>query len=703
MVWVLRKNPDSRFTPRRRPVPHPAVILLLGLLPWPLASAQQGSTALPPLEVLARRSAGRDSSATSAWDAASLREASPRVLDEVLANDPSFSLYRRQSSLFGNPTAAGVSLRNTGATAASRTLVLRDGIPQNDPFGGWVYWARYDAAALESLRIVPASRSAVWGSQSPAGVIQMDGRNPFVPRSVVQAGVGSHGTFRASAFHQAADAAKGRSVSVSAFGLESDGFHTVAPSQRGPIDRRLDTSLQGGEVKGAWRIADGTLLEPMLSIYQEERGNGTPMARNATDAADFALRLSSGSDEDSWQALLWHQRREFDSVFTSVNASRTAETLALDQYDVPGRGTGAAFTRAWKTDGPWSFAAGFDARQLDGATHETVGTFRNREAGGSQSLEGWFLTATRDVGRDARLDAGLRLDAWQLDDGRRIETSLATGALLRSAHPRDRDGVEPSASIEGSRDLRDDLSARVSVGTSFRLPTLNELHRPYRVRNDSVEANPDLAPERFFSVEGGLDWRPTRRFSLDVAAFHHWIADAIANVPVTDPAQIAALFGAIPPGGSGSQRRNVDQAAVLGWETGADWSPIDCLSLRLGALWSRTEFTESAAQPLLEGMPFPQAPELRLIADAEWRVNGSLSLFGGFEHGSSQFDDALASRSIPDYQSLRLGARWRIRELTCQLRVDNLLDEEIGTGLSSDGIRTLAAPRSLWAGLEWEF
>ena len=684
-------------------MPHPAVLLLLGLLPVQPGQSWQGNAALPPLEVLAKRDAGRDSGATSAWDAAALRDASPRVLDEVLSNDPSFSLYRRQSSLFGNPTAAGVSLRNTGATAASRTLVLRDGIPQNDPFGGWVYWARYDAAALDSLRIVPASRSAVWGNQSPAGVIQMDGRNPFEPRSVVQLGGGSHGTFRASAFHQATDAARARSVSVSAFGLESDGFLAVAPSQRGPIDRRLDTSLQGSEVKGAWRIADNTVLEPMVSMYREDRGNGTPMARNATAAVDLALRLTSGSDEDSWQALLWHQRREFESLFTSVNPSRTTETLALDQYDVPGRGIGAAFTRAWQPGQAWRLVAGLDARQLDGATHETVGTFRNREAGGSQSLEGWFLTATRDVGPNARMDAGLRLDAWQLDDGRRIETSLASGALLREVHPRDRKGLEPSASIEYSREIRDDLIARVSAGTTFRLPTLNELHRPFRVRNDSVEANPDLEPERFASVEGGLDWQPIQGLSLDVSAFHHWIHDAIANVPVTDPAQVAALFGSIPAGGSGSQRRNVDEAAVLGLEAGADWSPLDCLSLRLGALWSETEFTDSAEQPLLEGRPFPQAPELRLIADAEWRVNGSISLFGGFEHGSSQFDDALASRTIPAYQSLRLGARWRIQEVTCQLRVDNLLDEEIGTGLSSDGIRTLAAPRSLWAGLEWEF
>ena len=53
-----------------------------------------------------------------------------------------FTLFRRSSSLVANPTTQGVSLRGTGSSGASRTLVLWDGIPLNDPFGGWVYWDR---------------------------------------------------------------------------------------------------------------------------------------------------------------------------------------------------------------------------------------------------------------------------------------------------------------------------------------------------------------------------------------------------------------------------------------------------------------------------------------------------------------------------------------------------------------------------------
>src|SRR5215472_1665403 len=69
-----------------------------------------------------------------------LLEQTPGVnLDDRLRQVPGFSLFRRNSSVIGNPTTQGLSLRGIGSSGASRTLVLFDGVPMNDPFGGWVY------------------------------------------------------------------------------------------------------------------------------------------------------------------------------------------------------------------------------------------------------------------------------------------------------------------------------------------------------------------------------------------------------------------------------------------------------------------------------------------------------------------------------------------------------------------------------------
>jgi outer membrane cobalamin receptor len=667
---------------------------------------------LPETTVLAERLGGSlddlPARALAVWGREEIAAAAPRTLDELLAREPSFSLYRRQTAMFGNPTSAGVSLRNTGATAASRTLVLRDGIPQNDPFGGWVYWARYDPAALESLRIVPAARAVVWGNQSPAGVIQLRGGQAFDERHLLRVAGGSHQAASGSWIYQTTNEARTLALGVSAFGLRTDGFFAVADGQRGAVDRRLDLQHHGGEVRVAWRPVDGVTVEPMVSFYREDRGNGTPLARNATDALDVSLRVTSRDGPISWQVLGYHQQRGFESMFSSVDPVRAAELPALHQYDVPGRGSGGAWTMLWEPGGRWTWTGGADLRRVVGETNETVfalgNPVRDRRAGGGQWLAGLFVAAGYEADPDTRIDASLRADAWWLRDGERIERSVATGAVLREEFFGDRDGLEPSAALAVSRTLAPGWEADVSVGTSFRLPTLNELHRPFRVRNDIVEANPALDPERFVSVEAGLGWQIAEPLRVRGSLFRHWIRDAIANVPVTDAGMIADLFGVIPPGGSGSQRHNVEQARVLGVQAEIEWQAHESLVLALDGIWSDAEFIRSPGQPLLEGKPFPQAPDLRLIGSAEWRASPVLTLRAVMEYGAAQTDDALARRRIPSYTSAGIAAAWQVSAATLiHARVDNLFDREIATGLSSDGIRTIAGPRAFWLGVQREF
>lgn len=671
---------------------------------WAFASAEE----LPELVVLSARLEADAPGLLAAWTREDISKEGPRTIDELLAEEPSFSLYRRQTAMFGNPTSAGVSLRNTGASAASRTLVLLDGVPQNDPFGGWVYWAKFDPSRLESVRIVPSARSVVWGNQSPAGVIQMASADAFREGGLLRVTGGSHETYGGSVAWTEA-IGKEAAVSVSAFHLHSGGFFGIAENLRGEVDRRLDLELSGVDIKAAWRPWDDITIEPTISWYEEERGNGTPYTGNSTEALDFSLRVTGGNDDFGWQATAYHQRRDFSSRFSSVNADRSAETPSLDQYDVPATGTGGALTFRWKPDEHWTVTSGADVRHVEGATHEnatfTGGRFtRRREAGGEQAFAGIFGSAEWKPVSETTVSASARADVWWLYDGYRSERSLVNGTVFRDDRQEDRDGFEPSFALSVDHAFDEQISVFASAGTSFRLPTLNELHRPFRVRNDIVEANAGLDPERFFSVEGGVEWKPVDEVRVRASLFHHWIKDAIANVPVTDPAEIAAIFGTIPPGGSGSQRRNVDEARVLGAQAEIEWAVHEKVTLRLDGIWTETKFTESGDQPLLEGKPFPQAPDLRISAAVEWKPVDAVTLSAGWEYGASQFDDALAARRIGDYTTTKLGVSWRLNEaMSWHCRIENLFDEEIGTGLASDGTRSVAGPRAFWTGMEWSF
>ena len=102
-----------------------------------------------------------------------IRRSPAVVADDVLRQIPTFSLFRRTSSLASHPTAQGVSLRGIGPSGVSRTLVLLDGVPFNDPFGGWVYWTRVPLDAADRIEVVDRSSSSLYGNYAMGGVINI--------------------------------------------------------------------------------------------------------------------------------------------------------------------------------------------------------------------------------------------------------------------------------------------------------------------------------------------------------------------------------------------------------------------------------------------------------------------------------------------------------------------------------------------------
>ena len=104
---------------------------------------------------------------------------SPTItIDDKLRQVPGFALFRRSGSQAANPTSQGVSLRGVGASGASRTLVFADSIPMNDPFGGWVYWARVPVETIESVDVVEGGASDLYGSTALGGIINTRMQKP---------------------------------------------------------------------------------------------------------------------------------------------------------------------------------------------------------------------------------------------------------------------------------------------------------------------------------------------------------------------------------------------------------------------------------------------------------------------------------------------------------------------------------------------
>lgn len=683
-----------------RPTPFTA-IAALALSIANLAFAESSIGELAPYKVTTNRlwqNIDKPEVLNSTWSHAEITQATPRTIDQVLYQAPSFSFFRRQNSLFSAPQTQGVSLRSIGATAAPRTLVLRDGIPQNDPFGGWVPWARYTPRNIESVQILPGKQAASWGNQSSGGVILIDSLSPEDEVHQIQLTVGSFATIAADTQHHFTSGKHYFSVNLTH--SESDGDYLIHSADRGSIDEKAGFDNDGIDISHHFQINDDLRLESSISYYDEERTNGTPETYYNTEALDLSLRLLGSYQDNEWSASLYYQDRTLESLFSSVNEARTAETPVLDQFDIPADGIGGNFVVASDEFDNFRIVTGIDLRRLTGETNEDVLIpNRRRIAGGEQTLGGLFVKLGNQPERTTSYELNLRLDHWSLKQGSRTETSNATSIVSLDAQYRDRSDWEPSASLSVEHQLTERTTLSIGSDYTFRLPTINELYRPFRVGDDITEANPELDPERFFSLDAELNWEATKQLTIHTGLFHYWISDAIANVRTLAP---GGVF--VPAGGSYSERQNVESATVFGWQSSIVFEPTETLSLALKYLYTQTEFTESDVQSSLDGKAFPQVPTHKATLRLDYQLSAELNLFGALEYGASQYDDPLNSRKLPAFVTGQVGASYQLTEqVRLTARIDNLADTTVLTGERSDGTRSIAPGRSFWLSAQFDW
>ncbi|HET7535330.1 MAG TPA: TonB-dependent receptor plug domain-containing protein, partial [Candidatus Didemnitutus sp.] len=204
---------------------------------------------------------------------ATLRTAPTTTLDGALRSVPGFSLFRRSDSLTANPTAQGVSLRGLGPSGASRSLILLDGVPLNDPFGGWVAWTKVPREGLAGAELVRGGGATAWGNAALGGVVQLFTVDASTHPNRLTASYGDFAT-RSAELLVSAPAGSG-TLQLSGRAFATDGFVLVAPEDRGPVD--IDAWSRHAWLSGRWTQPIGANTELIVTgrTYEEKRGNGT--------------------------------------------------------------------------------------------------------------------------------------------------------------------------------------------------------------------------------------------------------------------------------------------------------------------------------------------------------------------------------------------------------------------------------------------
>ncbi|HKH43880.1 MAG TPA: TonB-dependent receptor [Thermoanaerobaculia bacterium] len=593
--------------------------------------------------------------------------AAPTV-DDALRQIPGFSLFRRAGSRFANPTAQGATLRGLGGSGTSRALVLADGVPLNDPFGGWIYWARVPRASLERVEVLRGAGSDLYGSGALAGVIQLLRRDAAAPALIAEAAAGELGTFDGSAFGAWTRNAWG--VSLAAEGFETDGYVLVDPAERGPVDVPASSRHSSAEGTVERRLGAGGRLFARGSWFDEERGNGTPLQENDTEirawsaggdwsvgAGALSLRLSGGD-------------QEYRQTFTAVSAGRTSERLTRSQR-VPSDFAGLSFQASRPLGDRHALVGGLEARQVRGTSDEVSPGGQPVSAGGRQRTSGLFLEDVVRATPRLSLTLGGRLDLWTNDENRGAE--------------RDESAFSPRASLLFQATERWAWTA--SAYRAFRAPTLNELYRAFRVGDVLTLANPELEAERLTGGETGALWTaPGGRITARTTAFWMEVEQTIANV---------TLF--TQPGLITRQRRNLGRTRSRGLEAEAT-ARSGRWTLSGGYLFTGARVESAPEEPGLEGLRLPQVPRHQVSFQMRFDDPRLASVGLQARWSGGQFDDDQNQFRLGSFTTVdALAERPLGRGLSLFAAAENLFDERFDIGRTP--VRTVGPPRTVRVGV----
>ena len=539
-------------------------------------------------------------------------------LDDALKVVPGFTLFRRTSSRISNPTAQGLTLRGLGGTGSSRSLVLADGVPLNDAFGGWVYWDKVPQVAIDQVEVERGSASDLYGADAIGGVVQIVTLHPARTTARALLDGGGLGTGRVSLL--GGGRARGWSYSAAGQWFKTDGYVTVAEDDRqtvgvkgaGPIDTRAGSTHRSGLMSLGYQAANGWHADLRGNVFAEHRENGTPAVINRTASRQGSGEIAGGVGKGLVSARVFGGTQGYDQTFSAVSANRTTEDLNRRQH-VPTRsvGMGAQWVRPLARH---TLLVGAETKFIEGATQEIrlaqgsiLGT---SDDGGTQHVGSAFVQDTVAVNDRLTIVAGAHVDGWHTES-----QNTAYNKTLGSFNPR--------ASF--SYRLGSGVTVRGSAYGGFRAPTLNELYRDFRAGNTQTNHNEALDPERLKGGDAGLLFARGRA-SARVTGFWNQLDDVITNITLsTTPTLIT------------KQRQNADKLRSTGVELEGDMRLPASLSVGFATAIVNARFKGDTS---LRDNRVPQVPQYNVglsirYGRKPWTASGQFRVTG------LQFEDDL--------------------------------------------------------------
>ena len=579
----------------------------------------------------------------------------------------------RTRDLNGSPDTQ-VDIRGFGIFGDSNTLVLLDGrrISENEQVP--VSWSAIPLSAIERIEIVRGGGSVLYGAGATGGTINIITKAPRGNERSAFVGVGG-GSYDTREITAGGNLGGDRvSLRMSGGYVDTNGYRDNNSRQQGNAQADLRAYSERGYVSLKAGFDDQKLDLPGAISEAQIAAN----RRQAATPGDFAARrggyLDLGGEHALGQAKLAanlaYREKDTDASFFVATPFRN---------NVASRVTGWAFTPRVQLPhriGGWDNAlvAGFD-------------------------YESWEYEATAGPSLVARPNADQRGSAVyaQHTSAFATGTTLTLGGRVQKVSYGISDPTSPAATFDRDRTLRgyeisarqkivDALSAYAKIGSSFRVPNVNDLFSLFTATTTPLE--PQTARDREIGVDGrygGARYRLT------------WYHIDLSNEIFFDPLTFS--------------NRNLSPTRREGLEADGSWTLGD-FNVFANYTYAKAKFrTGSFGGVSIAGNDVPLVPRHAANAGLAWKFlpgtqASAVARYVGKRHfdadETNTFGRLMPSYTIVDAKVTHERGNWLF-----QAGVRNLFDREYYSYGVFTGFPTFAAlpapERSFFAAAQYTF
>jgi len=591
---------------------YPRALLLIGSIAClcGVSAAQRDSTALSSdssshivnldkIVVTATRTERKMSqtpASVTSISAEEIQAAPARGIDDLIQYAPGVQVRRPVG--MGEGVPSDIIMRGIpGALAASRMLILVDGIPTNASGAPFLIFNEIPLEAVQNIEIVRGPYSSLYGANAFGGVINIitkkgDGRpglEGFLETSYPFTGAynylktnGLHGdslwkqTAEMSLFNIGAQSSGGTDQwnYLACGGLRSIGNYLVRDyviyREPDTVYRRPARNYNYRDYRLFGRA--GLRLSPRvqaglnLRYFNSDLGFG--VTRESADTSDVNI-LGEKFLAGPW--VSWRATDNLDLRFSGYyrhiygKFANEAQTM---------RGTPPATY-------PVYVLSSWDARASDGQVEgQAIYTFGHNQVitAGFDALSNNIIFGAisepdgTPIGGSKSVNAGIaNLGLYAQDEIALIDSRMRLTPGFRYDYHSEFGGAwSPKMGV--SYQLFAPLRLRLSSGRAFRAPTLTELYLTLPIKPGfNLNPNAHLKPEYLWASEAGMEATPHRTVRLTADYFFNYMQDLV--VPRVDFLNLRVVHG------------NAGTAWSQGVETNGEWQPVPECALTANYVW----------------------------------------------------------------------------------------------------------------------